>query len=236
MDLGEIFGDSLVYPFNNIKSLVIFVILGIIAGIAVGGTIAGIGLSMQANNMFAAAGSGIIGVIVALFISFLIVGYELDIVKFGINRDAGSPSIDPVRQFVNGIKLLIVQIVYMIIPILIAVILGAIFQHWLSTIITFIIAIIFGLAALMGQCRLAKTESLGNALAVGEAIGDISKVGILKIILFIICLIIVALIISFISVAVTQLNATVGGIVLGILNVYFTFVVARATGLLYSDV
>ena len=88
----------------------------------------------------------------------------------------------------------------------------------------------------MGHCRLAKTEDLGNALAIGEAIGDISRVGIGKLILFIIVVVLIAFVLYFIVALIAQWNQTVGGTLMGILGVYITFFVGRATGLLYSDV
>ena len=236
MELGEIISDALTYPLKNIKALVLYVILGIILGIAVGGTIIGVASGVALKNPFTAIGTGIIGIIIALIVGFVISGYGLDIIKYGINRDEGSPGIDIVRQFVNGVKLFVVQIVYYIIPIIIGAILAVIFQHWLSGLITIILTIIFALAAFMAQCRLAKTEDLGDALAIGEAIGDISRVGILKVLLFIILIFIIAFILLFIVGIIQQWNSTVGGILMGILGVYLTFFVARATGLLYSDV
>jgi hypothetical protein len=124
----------------------------------------------------------------------------------------------------------------MIIPIIISAILAVIFQHWLSGLISAIVSIIFALAMMMGHCRLAKTEDLGYALAIGDAIGDISRVGLLKLILFIILVFIIELVLFFIVFMILNWNATVGGILLGILGVYLTFFTARATGLLYSDV
>ena len=236
MELGEIITDALTYPLQNIKALVIYIILGIILGLAVGGTVAGVVAGSQANNALAVIGSGIIGIIVALVLGFFISGYQLDITKYGIERSSAGPEIDFVRQFINGIKLFVVTIVYMIVPIIISAILAVIFQHWLSTVITAILTIIFGLALIMGQCRLAKTEDLGDALAIGEAIGDISRVGILKVLLFIILIFIIAFILLFIVGIIQQWNSTVGGILMGILGVYLAFFVARATGLLYSDV
>lgn len=236
MELGEILSDALIYPFHNIKALVIYVILGIILGIAIGGTVAAITVGVAANNVLAVIGSGIIGIIIALIIGFMITGYELDIIKYGIERDPSSPGIDFIRQFINGVKYFVVYVVYMIIPIIIGAILAVIFQHWLSGIITAIVSIIFSLALIMGQCRLAKTEDLGYALAIGDAIGDISRVGIVKLILFIILTFIIAFVLLFIVIAIIQWNSTIGGILMGILGVYLTFFVSRATGLLYSDV
>ena len=236
MEIMEIMQDALVYPLNNLKALVIYIILGIILGIAVIGTVVAIAASAAMDNTLAVIGTGIIGIIIALLIGFVISGYELDIVKYGINRNDGAPGIDIVRQFTNGVKLFAVNIVYFIIPIIIAAILAVIFQHWLSAIISALLFILFALAAFMGHCRLAKTEDLGNALAIGEAIGDISRVGIGKLILFIIVVVIVVFILYFIVTLIAQWNQTVGGTLMGILGVYITFFVGRATGLLYSDV
>ena len=178
----------------------------------------------------------IIGIIIALVLGFFITGYELDIVKHGIERSAAGPDVDFIRQFFNGVKYFVVSIIYMIVPIIISAILAVVFQHWLSSIITLILSIIFGLALMMGQCRLAKTEDLGYALAIGDAIGDISRVGIFKLLALVIIVLVITFILYFIVGAISQWNATVGGVVLGIVGVYLAFFSARATGLLYSNV
>jgi len=236
MELGEILSDALVYPFQNIKALVVYGILGIIFGIAIAGTIVGISAGALAKNALAIIGSGIIGIIIALFLGFLINGYQLDIIKYGIERRSDAPDIDFIAQFFNGVKLFAVDIVYFIIPIIIAAILAIIFQHWLSTIITIILFIVFALAAFMGNCRLAKTQDLGYALAIGDAIGDISRIGIGKVVLVIVIVLVITLILSAIGSGISQWNSTVGGIIVGIIGVYNAFFAGRAIGLLYSDV
>lgn len=236
MELGEIITDALSYPFQNIKALVIYVILGIILGIAIAGTFAGVVAGVAAKNPFALIGSGIIGIIIAMIIEFVITGYQLDITKYGIDRRNDAPGIDIVRQFINGVKYLVVNIVYLIVPIIISAILAVIFQHWIVTIVSAILTIVFALALMMGQCRLAKTEDLGYALAIGDAIGDISRIGIVKVLLFIILVAIISFILLFIGSLISQWNATAGGIILGILGVYLVFFTGRATGLLYSNV
>ena len=236
MELGEIISDALVYPLHNIKALVIYIILGIILGIAIAGTVSGIMFGNMAKNVFAVIGSGTIGIIIALIIGFVITGYELDITKYGIERRNDAPGIDFMRQFINGVKYFVVTIVYMIIPIIIGAILAVIFQHWLSGLISIILSIIFSFALMMGQCRLAKTEDLGYALSIGEAVGDLSKVGILKVIAFVILVVVISFIILFIVGLIGQWNNIVGGILMGIVGVYLVFFNGRATGLLYSDV
>lgn len=236
MELGEIISDALVYPLHNIKALVIYIILGIILGIAIAGTVSGIMFGNMAKNVFAVIGSGTIGIIIALIIGFVITGYELDIIKYGIEKRNDAPGIDFMRQFINGVKYFVVNIVYMIIPIIIGAILAVIFQHWLSGLISIILSIIFSFALMMGQCRLAKTEDLGYALSIGEAVGDLSKVGILKVIAFVILVVVISFILLFVVGLIGQWNNIVGGILMGILGVYLVFFNGRATGLLYSDV
>ena len=236
MELGDILSDALVYPFHNIKALLIYVILGIILGIAVGGTVFGMVASSEAHNVLAALGSGVIGVIIAIILGFFISGYQLDIVKYGIERSSAGPEVDFIRQFMNGFKYLIVSIVYMIVPAILSAIFGFIFSGWLSSVLSFIVAILFALALMMGQCRLAKTDDIGYALSIGEAIGDISRVGFGKLIAFILLVVIIMIVLLLVVGLINNLNSTVGGILLGILGVYLTFFSARATGLLYSDV
>ena len=236
MELGEIIGDAIVYPLHNIKSLLIFVIIGIIAGILGGASLIGMFASMSGNNAVATGGFGIIGLIIAIIAALLISGYTLDIVKFGIDRRDDGPGIDFVRQITNAIKLIIVNVVYYIIPAIIAWLLLTLLGNGILTvIIVLIISIVFAFAQFMAVCRLAKYDSLGAALAIGEAIGDISKVGMLKVIATVVVLIIIGLVILFIFGFIGNYNATIGGILLGIFGVYYTFFYNRAIGLLYSD-
>lgn len=236
MELMEIISDALVYPFHNIKALIIYLILGIILGIVWVGSMGAAAASAAASNLAAAMGSAVIGFIVAVVISFAISGYQLDIVKYGIDRSLDAPGLDFVRQFFNGFKLTIVQLVYFIIPIIISAILAIIFQHWLAMVIEFILFVIFGLAAFMAECRLAKTEDIGYALSIGDAIGDITKVGILKLLVFLIVIFLIAFLLSVIGGFISGWNSTVGGIFLGALGIYLVFFAARAAGLLYSNV
>lgn len=88
----------------------------------------------------------------------------------------------------------------------------------------------------MGQCRLAKTEDLVDALAIGEAIGDISRVGIVNLLILVVAIFLIALVLIFIALLINQWNTVVGGILVGIVGIYISFFSARALGLLYSNV
>lgn len=237
MNISEIIGDAIAYPLHNVKSLVIFVILGIIAAL-IGGT-AVIGLITAANSQgvsgFALSGVGIIGFIIFILLIFLIEGYALDIVKYGIERRDDGPVIDFARQISNAIKLIIVDFVYYIVPSIIIFLLGIFLKDWLITIISLILLIVFALANFMARCRLAKSDSLGEALAIGEAIGDISRVGLGKLIATVIIVFVIALIIVFIVGVITNINQYLGNIIFGIAIVYLIFFYHRVIGLLYSD-
>ncbi|WP_405296261.1 DUF4013 domain-containing protein [Methanobrevibacter sp.] len=238
MDIGEIIGDAIAYPLQNIKALVLYAVLGIIAAI-IGGAAAVSFIGALGGSGFSTAvfsGLGAIGLIIFILVLFLIEGYGLDIVKYGIERRADGPAIDIGRQVSNAIKLIIVSFVYYIVPVIITFVLGIFLQNWLITIIGIILFIVFALANFMAKCRLAKTDSLGDALAIGEAIGDISRVGIGKLIATVLLVVIIIAIIVFVIGLINNLNGTIGSILLGIASVYFVFFYNRVIGLLYSDV
>ena len=237
MDIGEIISDAIVYPFNNIKALIIYMIIGIVCGILGGASLMGVLLAAQGNNVLAAGGLGFIGTLIIIIGGLLISGYGLDIVKFGIERRDDAPGIDIVRQVLNAIKVFIVGFVYYIIPAIIGWLLSTLLgKGILTTIIIFIITVVFAFAEFMAICRLAKYDSLGEALAIGEAIGDVSKVGMLKVLATIIAVFIIALIIAIVIGVIMQYNNLIGGVLFGVFGVYLAFLYNRAVGLLYSQV
>ena len=236
MEIIEILTDSLSYPLQNIKALIIYLVLGIIFGVVFGVAVGILAASFATQNILAAIGAGVLGFIVILLIGFVILGYQLDIIKFGIDRRNDAPEIDFVRQFINGFKLFVVNFVYLLIPVIISSILAIFLQNWISIIINFIVGLIFGFALMMGECRLAKTGDMMHALSVGGAISDIGKIGIVKVIILIVLVAVIVLVLFFIAGLISKVNSTFGGIILGIFGVYAAFFTGRAIGLLYSEV
>ena len=106
MEIGEIISDAAMYPINNVKALLIYVVLGIVAFLAL--IITGVGLIGAGEATGLLSGGlgilGIVGIIIAIAIFALIAGYMLDVIKIAINREDNAPEIDPVRQIINGIK------------------------------------------------------------------------------------------------------------------------------------
>ena len=236
MEIGEIISDAAMYPINNVKALVIYGVLGIVAFLAL--IITGVGLIGAGEATGLLSGGlgilGIVGIIIAIAIFALIVGYMLDVVKIAINREDSAPEIDPVRQIINGIKLFILAIIYMIIPIIIMVILSAI-NETLGLILGFILLIVFDILLVIAQCRFAKTESLGEALNIGEVINDLKEIGIVKVLAIIIIIGIISYVLSAIATGIGNFSEIIGAILYGIVTIYTTFLQSRAYGLLYSD-
>ena len=156
MGVGDIIGDALAYPFSNIKALVLYAVLAIIAGIIGGATLISTAASFSSKGLagFAFSGLTIVGIIVFILVLFLIEGYGLDIIKYGIERRADSPGIDIGRQITNAIKLIVVSIVYYVIPAIIILVLGLFLRDWILAIISIILIIVFALANFMAKCRL----------------------------------------------------------------------------------
>ena len=237
MEIGEIIGDAIRYPLNHTKSLLIYiVIMFVIALIAI---FTGVGLvaGQETNQVLASGIIGIIGLLLIIIIALLVDGYGLDIVKLGIEKSDAAPEIDIGRQVIAGLKYLIVGIVYIIIPFIVMLLLSAI-NDTLGLIVGVILFIIFGLALLMGQCRLANTGSLGEALNIPEAIKDLQTIGIFKVLIVIILICIIGLILNFIAgifSGMGDIGAFISAILSAIVGAYTFFFGNRATGLLYSD-
>ena len=229
MEIMEIISDALHYPFGHVKALVIYMILSFIAFFITNLTFGGVATADAASIGIGA----IIGLIIVLLIALLMDGFALDIIKFGIERSDEEPQLDIVRQIINGIKYFITAIVYFLIPFIVMILLSAI-NDTLGLIVGIILLIIFAFAFLMGECRLAKTDSLGYALNFGEAIKDISRIGVVKILAVLIIICIIVAILNFIS----GLFGTgiIGSIISAIISAYLLFFTSRASGLLYSDV
>ena len=115
MGVGDIIGDALAYPFSNIKALVLYVVLGIIGAIIGGASLLSIVAAFSSKGLagYAFSGLSIVGIIVFILVLFLIEGYGLDIIKYGIERRADSPGIDFGRQVSNAVKLIVVAIIFL---------------------------------------------------------------------------------------------------------------------------
>lgn len=243
MELGEIIKDAVTYPTSNLKALLVYLLLGLLVGIIE--VLTGItGIATLDINFGAGIVLGIIGIVLIICILLLMLGFSTDVIKLGINRSSDAPEIDLARQISNGIKYIVVSIVYMVIPILIIVVLGYMFQYQIVIVLGVIVAVIFAFALTMAICRLAKTEDLLDAVNVEQSIADLRAIGVGKVVITMIVATIVGMIIvmalSFVLAILLNfapdLTTAAVAIVSAILDAWLLFYENRVMGLLYSDI
>ena len=275
MEITEIIKDSLMFPANNLKALAIYIAITFVMGILVAGGIFS-ALGIQNSALYGIL--SFILFIIAILVGFILSGYEIDIIKTGIEFEDLAPDFDWKADLIRGIKAIIVAIVYFIIPAIITLIVafitnvpgnivnmtqyinqtavnangtvvansllemvpdsvmsGLVGSISITLLVAAVLFIIFSFIQVMANSRLANTDSLGEALNIPEAVKDISRIGVGKVIATIILVFIVALVINAILSAVYQQVPQ-----LSILNIivtpYIMFFTNRATGLLYSDI
>ena len=242
MELTDIIMNSITYPSKNIKALAIYLLLGIIVGVVAFATGAStVTASVLTGAKHGINGAGIIVFIIGLVILFalscLIGGYGLDIIKLGIRRSEDAPGIEFERQVSNGLKNVIVGIVYLIVPTIITILLSWVFRGWVTYLIALILYVVFAFALMMAQCRLAETDDLSYALNIQGAISDIQLIGMSKVIITIIAVFLVEFVITFIVMGVFSLfgSRILTSMVTSLVSIYLVFFSNRAIGLLYSE-
>ena len=125
MEIMEIIQEAFIFPSKNLEKLAIYIVVLFVVGLLLGGGVAITSIGYSAGQVGYVALSAIfiiLGIIAALIIS----GYQLGILKSGIDHAPEAPSFDWKNDFINGIKLLIVSIVYYIVPFIIVVIIALI--------------------------------------------------------------------------------------------------------------
>ena len=237
MGLGDILSRSISYPFSDLKA---FLIVGIIVLIS---DMDGIFSGLFGKDSFMT----IIGVLIAIVFSIIVTGYAIDVLKKGIDHSNEIPDFDFSNNFIDGIKLLIVEFVYFLIPLIVTLILllpfgviGAGLDKMAGAlgiwaVLVFILFIIFGIFGMIAQARFAVSRSMGDALSIGEVIADIKRIGVLNILLFIIVvailLVVITLILGFVA-----LIPVIGVIIVDvILGAFIVLFVNYGIGLLYSE-
>lgn len=236
MGLTDIFSDAISYPFSNITN---FLIVGVLAVLA---SLSSILSSLGVQSSIILVLALIIGFIFTLIFS----GYGVSVIKRTIEGSNDFPDIDLMANLIDGIKALIISIVYMIIPTIIAFALAAIFgvigagiDHIIATmgiasIIIFLVFVLFGIFEVIALAKFADTGSIGAAINIGEVFGDVTRIGILKIIIFIIILMILAFVVMFI-IGVLALIPIIGIIIATLLaGAFLALFSNRALGLLYA--
>lgn len=212
------------------------------------------------KNSFGFATEALVGkwgrwilLIIGSFIFPLIMGYNYRVMKGGTQP----PDSDNLfGMFIDGIKLFIINLIYMIIPMIIGLILlimsggfeilsmvgtepanmnaethSLIGQLGISFLIFIIVSLIFGLIEIIGMVRFARTGRMGAAFEIGEIIAKIGSIGwgtyIIALIILIIVLVVIDLILGLIPI--------LGLILTIILLPYLSIVSSRYYSLLYDS-
>ena len=115
MNLREIIKDAIKYPISDTRKFLIFCVLIILMSLST------ILPSYGVNNDTLS----IILTLVTLVVSFIVLGYSVEVIKGGVEGDETLPDFDYAKHFVIGIKALILEIIYFIIPAIIVLIVAS---------------------------------------------------------------------------------------------------------------
>lgn len=200
----------------------------------------------------------IISLVVLLFVTIFISGYQLDIIKIACEQDDEMPVFNPKENIKNGLKVFLLYIVFYVIGGLILTIsssLGIIFLSLgknigisifiLTNIIALIVCVLMTWIFSMSLCRIAYHESLDEGLSLRKAYNDLRTIGLLDMLIYVIVMGLIFSIIIVLSLVVTvSLIQTLNDVifafiivfVISIITAYLTVVSSRAIGLLYSKV
>ncbi len=265
--LFDLFKEALAYPTKDYKALLIFGVIFLVANLT--SVLGSWGIELNTAVL------GILGII-SLILYFVTEGYILSVIKESINLSDEIPALSIMENLIDGLKLLVIEIVYYIIPTIIVLIVGWISgtysavakivefvgqdvanttvnattlvnavpqEYWaalftglaITAIVALILYIIFGLLLEIAMCRLAKYDSIGEAINIGEVIGDIKEIGVGRYIGWYILLLIIALVLGVVLGFITAIPYI--GILIAFLvgAPFISLFAARALGSLYSD-
>ena len=237
MSLSEIFSNAIRYPFGDIRNFLFVGVLSLLASLS------SVTASFKIDSNLVSILAGILSFIFVL----ILMGYAVSVIKKGIAESDEIPKIDLATNLSDGIKALIIGIIYYIIPIIIVIILaivtGAIgssidnliASFGIFAVIAIIIFLLFAILDMVALARFANSGSLGDALSIGEVFADVKRIGIGNIILFLIISVIILIAISLIS-TIINLIPLVGGIISSfVVGAYIVLFYYKALGLLYAS-
>ena len=158
MEIMDIIKESFIFPTNNLEKLAIYVVLLFVMGLLTVGFAFSIYLAAESSSIYWILTA--ILFIISIVIALIITGYQVGIVKSGIDMDDNAPEFDWKNDIVTGIKMVITNIVYMIIP----------------TIIVGIVALIANVPGNVLQMAQEISENSANATAVANSTNALASV------------------------------------------------------------
>ena len=115
MNLREIITDAIKYPISDTRKFLIFCALITLMSLS----------TMLPSYGFNNDTVSLILSIVTLIVSFIVLGYSVEVIKGGTEGNDALPDFDYVKQFVIGIKAFILDMIYFIIPAVIVIIVAS---------------------------------------------------------------------------------------------------------------
>jgi hypothetical protein len=269
MNFSEIFSDGLKYPSKNYLKLII---IGILSFIPL--------LPFIAMNMLYGNGTNILNdnvdfsnlpmpVIVLALLSFalamvlflFVFGYLFNITKNTVQSKEDFPDFKVLDNFVDGIKLVVVHIVYFLIPTMILFVVGVaiiglnintipnlnsmdqlmnnmglVYQILIFVVISIVLYVLFSLLSIIAVGRFAETERLGSAFQFKKVYNRITSIGMVKYLMLTIVLWIITVAISIVGSVIGAVPYYVGQLISSILvNPYIGIFFFRVVGLIYNE-
>ena len=162
MNLREIITDAIKYPISDTRKFLIYCALIILMSLST--ILPSYGLKNDTLSIILS--------VVTLIAAFTVLGYSVEVIKGGIEGDDTLPDYDYVKQFVIGIKAMILEIIYFIIPTVIVIIVASatgLFTSLTNIVYTSIDAITNGannLTTIMAAIPQSTMNTFTNALTI----------------------------------------------------------------------
>lgn len=225
MKLVEIIQDSLKYPFSDWKNLLIFGIFVFIADLK------DIPLPNIHGNILVMNLSSAIG-------SLFLAGYIIWNVRCSLEGEAEIPKIlDLIQIFIDGIKVVVVIIIYCI-PVFLLWILGGGIYSSLSIVLVsvlypFIIAPLLGISI---AHMVNNDNKFGFAFKFFEVIEKIESIGWIKLLMWYLATVIIFVILKGVAILISGYISYIVGIILGLVlsTIFYTYL-SRSLALIYKS-
>lgn len=121
MEVLDIIKESFIFPSKNLEKLAIYIVLLFVMGLLIAGAVLAVAYAINESSLYSIL--SVILLILATVIGLVITGYQVGIFKSGIDMAENAPEFDWKNDLITGIKMIVTNIVYMIIP---AIIVGII--------------------------------------------------------------------------------------------------------------
>ena len=242
MKVKNILKDAFIFPASNWNRLILFsLITGFISILA--------GFNHYFGSVFPSFYTVLL-IIPAYVLVFIMIGYYLKVIKISVNNEKELPIFNKwFSMFVNGIKVYILCIVYLIIPTIVAII-GLVLtidlpngkfdfvylspiaiSVLLISLLLCIVALVFYEIAL---ANMAYHGNLRAGLNFKEIIGIIKKIGwgkYLSVLIVVFTLAIISLLISYITISIP----IIGLLLIFLVSPYLGLMGCRIIGLIYKE-